>query len=72
MTTFIYVINGTEIEDTTAFGKAWKEAKAMATEEHTVIKRAVVKGDKIRYEIYVNGGCFLDDNEENQKRAKIW
>lgn len=57
---FFYNVNGTEFHDTVAFDKAWKEAKALATEEHCGITRTVVCGDKISYEFYANG-IFLNE-----------
>lgn len=72
MKTYIYIVNGTEFTDTTPWGQAWKDAKAMATEEHTVIERIIVNGNTIKYEIYVNGGCFLTDKEDAREIAKIW
>ena len=72
MKTYIYIVNGTEFTSTTPWGQAWKDAKAMATEEHTVIERTIVRGQTVEYEIYVNGGCFLPDGEDVRKMAKIW
>ena len=59
--TFEYRVNGTTFEDTEAFGKAWKDAKEMATAEHTYIERTIVNGNDIRYEFYAKGGIFLNE-----------
>lgn len=59
-TLFVYCVNGSTFEDTTAFGDAWKKAKAMASEEHTIITRQVVIGNVIRNDYYT-GGIFLDE-----------
>lgn len=60
MKKFIYQVAGYEFSDTVAFGKAWQDAKAMATETGSPIGRLVVKdGDIIRREFYAKGGCFL-------------
>lgn len=69
---FFYHVNGTEFHDTEAFGKAWKEAKALATEEHTYITRTVVCGDDIRYEFYADGGCFLPDRFWDDCKVKVF
>ena len=60
MKKFVYQVAGYEFSDTEAFGKAWKEAKAKATETGSPIGRLVVKdGDIVRREFYAKGGCFL-------------
>lgn len=58
---FFYNVNGTEFHDTVAFGNAWKQAVALAKEEHCGIDRTVVNGNDIRYEFYAKGGVFLAD-----------
>lgn len=56
---FVYEIEGTEFEDTEAFGEAWKKAKAFASAIHAPIYRTVVKADgSEKYEVYYKGGCF--------------
>ena len=57
---FIYNVNGTEFEDTEAFGNAWKQAVALAKEEHAMITRAVI-GVDVRYDFYTTAGVFLSD-----------
>lgn len=73
MTTFFYNVNGTEFTDTEAFGKAWADAKALATEEHTCITRTVVSdNDTMRHEFFAKGGCFLNEKFYNKDRVKIF
>ena len=55
---FVYQVAGFEFVDTEAFGKAWKEAKAKATELHAAVYRLVIKGEQVRQEVYYKGGCF--------------
>ena len=72
MKEFFYYVNGTEFVDTEAFGKAWKEAKALATEEHTCITRTVVKGEEMYHEFFAKGGCFLNERFYEKERVKIF
>ena len=72
MTEYIYVVNGTEHHTTEVWGQAWKDAKAQATAEHATIERAVINGDKVRYEFYAKGGCFLADRFYNEELVKVW
>ena len=55
---FVYQVAGFEFVDSIAFGEAWKEAKAKATELHTAVYRLVIKGKQVRQEVYYKGGCF--------------
>lgn len=71
-TMYVYNVNGTILEDTEAFGQAWETAKALATEEHTIITRQVVNGDSIRNEFYATGGCFLNERFYEPSKAKIF
>ena len=59
MKLFIYDVAGTEFVDTEAFGAAWKQARALATEKHCAIYRTVRKGEIEKREVLVTGGCFL-------------
>ena len=59
MKKFVYQVKGFEFEDTTAFGEAWKEAKAKANELHAPIYRLVIKGEEVKQEVYCKAGCFL-------------
>ena len=56
---FVYQVAGFEWEDTEAFGKAWRQAKTKATELHAAVYRLVIKGETVKQEVLVNGGCFL-------------
>lgn len=69
---FVYNVNGTVLEDTEAFGKAWKRAKEIATEEHVGIERQVVCGDSISNEFYAKGGCFLNERFYSAEKVKIF
>lgn len=72
MTEYIYIVNGTEYTTTDVWGQAWKNAQAQAKAEHTIIERAVINGEKIRYEFYAKGGCFLADRFYNEELAKVF
>ena len=70
---FIYMVNGTEFNaGTDVWGQAWKDAKAQATAEHTIIERAVINGDDVRYEFYAKGGCFLAERFYEPKLVKVF
>lgn len=58
MKQFIYQVEGLEFADTEAFGKAWKEAKAVATRLHAPVYRLVIDGEKVREEVYFSAGFF--------------
>ena len=72
MKKFVYQVAGFEFVDTTAFGNAWKEAKAMATELHAAIYRLVIKGEEIRQEVYLTSSCFLNVEMAEKKFIKIF
>lgn len=70
---FIYIVNGTEFNaGADVWGQAWKDAKAWATNEHSIIERAVIDGEEIRYEFYAKGGCFLADRFFSPALAKVF
>ena len=69
---FVYDVNGTQFEDTQAFGQGWKNAKKVATEEHATITRAVVEGEKVTYEFFAKGGVFLNEKFYEVDRAKVF
>ena len=69
---FVYMVNGTTIEDTEAFGEGWKKAVALATEEHASIERQVICGSDIRNEFFAKGGCFLAERFYNVEKVKIF
>lgn len=58
---FVYNVNGTILEDTVAFGDAWRKAKELAKAEQCGIFRQVVYGENIRNEYYAKGGIFLNE-----------
>ena len=73
MREFIYMVNGTEYyAGTDVWGKAWKDAKTQASEEHTFIERAVIDGKEVSYEFYAKGGCFLAERFYDLERVKIF
>lgn len=60
--TFIYQVNnsGYEFRGDSAWGQAWKDAKAMAQELHTGIFRIVEQdGREPRHEYFAKGGVFV-------------
>ena len=69
---FVYQVAGFEWEDTEAFGKAWRQAKAKATELHAAVYRLVIKGEDIRQEVYYKGGCFNSTRFATKDNVKIW
>lgn len=71
MKKFIYDVAGFEFEDTEAFGEAWKQAKAKATELHCAIYRTVIKHEETR-EVYYNGGCFNSIRFATEDNVKVW
>ena len=71
-TTYIYNVIGTEFEDTTAFGKAWKQAVALAKTEHCGIDRTVIRGSDVRYEFFAKGGMFLADRFRTNDKVAIF
>lgn len=70
--TYIYDVNGTQFEDVKAFGTAWANAKALAKEEHTTIKRTIVENEKITYEFYAKGGIFLNEKYYDVEDVKVF
>lgn len=73
MTKFIYMVKGFEFEDNTAFGSAWQQAKAKATELHCPIFREVIKWDgSIRQEVYYSGGLFNSTEFMREDNVKVF
>lgn len=72
MKQFIYNVNGFEFEDNEAFGKAWAQAKAKAMKLHCPIFRLVIKGNKVRQEVYYNGGLFNSIEFMREDNVKIF
>ena len=61
--TFIYQVynSGYEFRGPDAWGQAWQDAKAKATELHTGIMRTVEQeGKEPRHEYYAKGKVFLN------------
>ena len=56
---FVYQVAGFEFEDTTAFGKAWKQAKMEAAGRTCGVYRLVIKNENVKQEVYCKSGCFL-------------
>lgn len=69
---FVYQVAGFEWEDTEAFGKAWRQAKAKATELHAAVYRLVIKGEDVRQEVYYKGGCFNSIKFATPENVKIF
>lgn len=69
---FVYQVAGFEWEDTEAFGKAWRQAKAKAAELHAAVYRLVIKGEDVRQEVYYKGGCFNSIRFATEDNVKIW
>jgi hypothetical protein len=59
MKKFVYDVAGFEFEDSAAFGKAWREAKALAAEKHSAIYRKVIEGEQVSNEVFTSAGFFL-------------
>lgn len=73
MKRFYYEVGAFQFSDTVAFGEAWKEAKAKATELHGPIYREVVKdGNTIREEVYLNCGVFVGVNYADKNSIKFF
>ena len=72
MKRFFYNVNGTEFEDTVAFGDGWKKALALAKKEHTEITRTVIINNDIRYEFFAKGGVFLNDRFYSKDKVEIF
>lgn len=69
MKKFIYDVAGVKFEDTEAFGKAWKEAKALAKEKHVAIYRTVIEE---RHEVYYKGGIFNSTKYATAENVEIF
>lgn len=53
---FIYHVQEVDFEDTEAFGKAWEQAKELATEKHCPIYRTIIEE---KNDVFCEGGFFL-------------
>jgi len=72
MKKFIYQVAGWEFVDSEAFGKAWKEAKAKASEVGSPIYRLVIKGETVNQEVFLKAGCFLRVDLAQPKDLKVF
>ena len=72
MKQFTYMVNGFEFEDNEAFGQAWAQAKAKATELHCPIFRRVVKGNEVRMQVYYSGGLFNSVKFMREDNVKVF
>ena len=68
---FIYVVEGTEFEDTEAFGEGWKKAKALATELHAPIYRTTIITE-VREEVFMEAGLFVKADHADKKNIKVF
>lgn len=69
---FVYQVAGFEWVDTEAFGTAWKQAKAKATELHAAVYRLIIKGEDVKQEVYYKGGCFNSIKFATADNVKIF
>lgn len=73
MKKFIYQVKGFEFEDDTAFGTAWEQAKAKATELHCPIFRKVIKWEvSIQQQVFYKGGLFNSIEFMREDNVKIF
>jgi len=73
MKKFFYEVAGYEFCGDTAWGDAWKQAKAKATELNVAIYRTITEGDKEpRHEVYCTGGLFLSTKYAKPEDVKIF
>jgi hypothetical protein len=71
--TYNYIVAGTEFTDTECWGKAWQDAKALATENHKAIYRMIrVDGADTRYEVYLKAGFFHPVKLAKADRIRIF
>lgn len=59
MKKFVYQVAGFEYVGYEAFGDAWKQARAKATELHTAVYRLVIQNGQVKQDVFTRGGCFL-------------
>ena len=69
MKTYIYNVNCREFQDDEPFGKAWRAAKAYATEVHQPIYRKVVE---IHNEVFLECGAFIGTKHANPDSIKVF
>lgn len=69
---FVYQVGPWEFVGYEAFGKAWQDAKAKATEMHSAIYRLVIKGEEVKQEAFLKAGCFLNVEFVEPEHVKIF
>ena len=73
MKKFIYKVEGFKFEDSTAFGTAWEQAKAKATELHCpIFREAIRRNGAVRQEVYYSGGCFNSVEFMREDNVKVF
>ena len=73
MKKFVYEVAGYEFVGETAWGEAWKQAKAKATELHAAIYRTVIEGEKEpRHEVSCTAGLFLSTRYAKAEDVKLF
>ena len=73
MKVFVYEVGAFEYRDNVAFGDAWRQAKAKATELHCAIYREVlIDGDVVRREVYLAAGAFVGIGYADADSIKVW
>lgn len=73
MKKFVYEVAGYEFVGEIAWGEAWKQAKAKATELHAAIYRTVIEGEKEpRHEVYCTAGLFLSTRYAKAEDVKLF
>ena len=69
MKQFVYQVGEFEFVDTEAFGQAWRDAKAKATERHMPIYREV---REVRREVFLTGGVFGNADMAQPKDIQVF
>lgn len=59
MKKFVYQVVSYEYVGSEAFGDAWRQAKAKATELHAAVYRLVIQNGQTRQDVFTRSGCFL-------------
>jgi len=59
MKKFVYQVADYEYVGSEAFGDAWRQARAKATELHTAVYRLVIQNGQVKQDVFTRGGCFL-------------
>ena len=73
MTTYNYIVAGTEFTDTECWGKAWHDAKMLAIKNHVAIYRMIRKNEvDTRYEVYLKAGFFHPVKLAKSDRIRIF